>query len=66
MDALRNTHLLGRKLVLEFAAEDTIDPEEEIRKMQKKVGRQMDKVASQKLTGSGRKKFNVEGSEDAE
>jgi len=66
MDALRNTHLLGRKLVLEFAAEDVIDPEQEIQKMQKKVGQQMDRVALQKLTGSGRKKFNVERPDDAE
>ncbi|MCJ1248890.1 Multiple RNA-binding domain-containing protein 1 [Trapelia coarctata] len=61
MDALRNTHLLGRRLVLDFAAEDTVDPEEEIEKMQKKVGRQADKVALQNLTGVGRKKFNVQG-----
>lgn len=63
-DALKDTHLLGRKLVLDFAAEDAADPEEEITKMQKKVGRQIDKVALQKLAGSGRRKFNVEGNEE--
>ena len=61
MSALRDTHLLGRRLVLDFAAEDAIDPEEEIEKMQRKVGKQADKVALQKLAGTGRKKFNVEG-----
>jgi len=61
MNALRNTHLLGRRLVLDFAAEETADPEEEIEKMQKKVGRQADKVALQNLTSIGRKKFNVQG-----
>lgn len=61
MDALRDTHLLGRRLVLEFAAEDAIDPEQEIKEMQRKVGNQADKVALQKLAGTGRKKFNVEG-----
>ena len=66
MDALKDTHLLGRRLVLDFAAEDAIDPEEEIEKMQKKVGRQADKVAVQKLTGVGRKKFNVEGQDDVD
>ena len=66
MDALRDTHLLGRKLVLEFAADDVIDPELEIAQMQQKVGRQADKVALQKLTGTGRKKFNVEGVEDGD
>ena len=64
MDALSNTHLLGRRLVLSFAAEDSIDPEEEIEKMQKKMGKQADKVAIQKLTGSGRKKFNADGQDD--
>ena len=60
MDALRDTHLLGRRLVLDFAAEDAVDPEQEIEKMQRKVGKQADKVALQRLTGSGRKRFNVE------
>ena len=64
MDALKDTHLLGRRLVLDFAAEDAVDPEEEIEKMQKKIGRQADKVALQKLTGMGRKKFNVDENDD--
>lgn len=59
MDALKDTHLLGRRLVIDFAAEDEIDPEQEIAKMQQKAGKQADKVALQRLTGSGRKKFNV-------
>lgn len=63
MDALKDTHLLGRRLVLDFAAEDEIDPEQEIAKMQQKAGSQADKVALQRLTGSGRKKFNLEGNE---
>ena len=61
MDALKDTHLLGRRLVLDFAAEDSVDPEQEIEKMQRRVGKQTDKVAMRKLAGSGRKKFNVEG-----
>ena len=60
MEALRDTHLLGRRLVLEFVAEDAVDPEQEIEKMQQKVGKQSDKVALQRLiAGSGRKKFAV-------
>ena len=66
MDALRDTHLLGRRLVLDFAAGDDIDPEEEIEKMQKKVGRQADKVAIQKLTSVGRKKFNVGAADEGD
>lgn len=64
MNALRDTHLLGRKLVLDFAAEDAIDPEQEIERMQQKVGKQADKVALQRLAGSGRQKFHVEGGDE--
>ena len=60
MDALRDTHLLGRRLVLDFAVEESIDPEQQIEKMQQKVSKQTDKIALQSLAGSGRKKFNVE------
>ena len=64
IDALKDTHLLGRRLVLDFAAEDEIDPEQEIAKMQEKAGKQADKVALRRLVGTGRKKFNVEGNDD--
>jgi len=64
MDALKNTHLLGRRLVLEYASQDAVNPEEEIRKIEKKVGEQVNKVKLQKLTGNGRKKFNVGAQED--
>ena len=63
-DALKNTHLLGRRLVLDFATADLIDPEEEIRAMEKKVGQQAEKVELQKLAGPGRKKFVVGGARD--
>ena len=66
MDALKNTHLLGRRLVLDFAAEDIIDPEKEIEAMQQKVGQQANNIAIQKLTGTGRKKFNVDDDHDPE
>jgi len=65
LEALKDTHLLGRRLVLEFAAADAVDAEEEIEKMQKKVGNQVNKVAIENLTGRGRKKFNIQG-EDAD
>ena len=66
LDALRDTHLLGRRLVLDFAAEDAVDPEHEIEKMQQKVGNQADKVALQRLAGSGRKKFQIERDDEPE
>ncbi|POS84227.1 hypothetical protein EPUL_004616 [Erysiphe pulchra] len=64
LEALKNTHLLGRRLVLEFAAAEALDAEEEIEKMQKKVSSQVNKVALQKLTGGGRKKFDMESNEN--
>lgn len=60
MEALAGSHLLGRRLNMEFAAEESIDPEAEIERMSKKVGRQADKVALQKLTGGSRKKFSLD------
>ncbi|KAJ5084814.1 hypothetical protein NUU61_009393 [Penicillium alfredii] len=66
MDALKNTHLLGRRLVLEFANEEAVDPEEEIAKIEKKVGEQVDRVKAQQLMGTGRKKFIVGAQEDEE
>ncbi|KAJ5996123.1 hypothetical protein N7499_007562 [Penicillium canescens] len=65
MDALKNTHLLGRRLVLEFANEEAVDPEEELARLEKKVGEQVDRVKLQQLTaGAGRKKFTVGGQEE--
>jgi multiple RNA-binding domain-containing protein 1 len=65
MDALRNTHLLGRRLVLEFASADAIDPEKEIEKIENKVDAQVNRVKLKQLTGSGRKQFRVDaGDED--
>lgn len=44
-----------------------MDAEEEIAKMQKKIGGQVNKVALQKLTGKGREKFEIgdENEDDA-
>lgn len=64
--ALRDTHLLGRKLVLDYAEAETADAEEEIEKMQKKVGGQVKKVALQQLTNRGRTKVNIGGEAEDE
>ncbi|TVY26745.1 Multiple RNA-binding domain-containing protein [Lachnellula hyalina] len=66
LEALKDTHLLGRRLVIEFASGDALDAEEEIEKMQKKVSGQVNKVALQNLTGGGRKKFNIDGNDGEE
>ena len=64
MDALKDTHLLGRRLVLDFAAGEAEDAEAEIEKMQQKVGAQVNKVALRKLTSGGRKKFTTATEEE--
>ncbi|KAI1082035.1 RNA-binding domain-containing protein [Whalleya microplaca] len=66
LQALQDTHLLGRRLILQYAEAEAIDPEEEIAKMQKKVGGQVNKVALQKLTGGGRKKVTLGGGGEEE
>lgn len=60
MNALKHTHLLGRRLVLEFAAESAVDAEEEIKRMQEKVGKQTHKVTLQRLMGTSRQKFTMD------
>lgn len=66
LESLKSTHLLGRRLVLDFAEEDVLDPEEEIEKMRQKVSKQVDRTAFHKLTGAGRerKKFEIGNEED--
>lgn len=66
MDALKNTHLLGRKLVLEYASADAVDPEEEIQNIEKKMGQQVDRVKLQGLLRTDRKKFVVGAQENEE
>ncbi|KAK5069549.1 Multiple RNA-binding domain-containing protein 1 [Lithohypha guttulata] len=64
MEALGNTHLLGRRLVLEFAQGDNVDPEEEIRAIEKKVEQQSNRVHINSLKGPGRKKFSLDTARD--
>jgi len=62
LNSLKDTHLLGRRLVIDFAEADEIDPEEQIKAMEKKMRGQVNKVALQQLTG-GRTKVNI-GNDD--
>lgn len=65
MEALSSTHLLGRRLVLQFAEADLDDPEETIKAMEKKAGKQSHLTAVSKLmTGSTRKKFTADPGQD--
>ncbi|KAL8381408.1 hypothetical protein RB595_005602 [Gaeumannomyces hyphopodioides] len=66
LNALGSTHLLGRKLVLEFAEAEAVDAEEEIAKMQKKTEGQVNKVALQKLIGRGARHKVAIGKDDGD
>lgn len=67
MDALKDTHLLGRRLVLEFVEQEVQDAEEEIERMSKKVGAQVDSVRVKRMVDGGqRKKFRVGGEGEEE
>ncbi|WDK11174.1 RNA recognition domain-containing protein [Colletotrichum graminicola] len=61
LNALRDTHLLGRRLVLDYAEAEAVDAEEEIAKMQRKIGGQVNKVAISQLMGQNRKRVNIGG-----
>lgn len=65
MEALSNTHLLGRKLVLDFAEGEADDPEETIKAMEQKAGRQLHLAAvNRMISGSARRKFAVDSARD--
>lgn len=64
MDQLEGVHLLGRRLVMQFAEQTTGDAEDEIEKMTRKVKKQVatQQLASARLTGKG--KIELEEKED--
>ncbi|KAL2262164.1 hypothetical protein VTK26DRAFT_2275 [Humicola hyalothermophila] len=66
LTALKDTHLLGRRLVIDFADADEVDPEEQIKAMEKKIRGQVNKVALQQLTGGGRKKVSFGDNDEDE
>lgn len=66
MDQLQGVHLLGRRLVMQFAEQSSDDVEEEIEKMTKKVKKQ---VASRELgavRNNSKRKFNLGDNDDDE
>ncbi|KAL9116149.1 MAG: hypothetical protein Q9227_000519 [Pyrenula ochraceoflavens] len=66
LSALKDTHLLGRRLVLEFAAEESVDPEAEIQAIEKKVGVQTEAINLRKAAGQGRRKFDPNAQDEAD
>ena len=64
IEALRATHLLGRRLVMEFAQEEAVDPEQEVLAMEDKVGRQTEMIKLREMTSNGRKAFALGTGDD--
>ena len=64
-NTLRNTHLLGRRLVIDWAEVDSADPEEELAKMRQKVGSKVEKggFLHMRMQG-GRRRFDVEENDE--
>ena len=60
MDQLQGVHLLGRRLVMQYAQEDALDPEEEVERMTKRMKRQ---AATNELSAlkssSGRRRLDI-------
>lgn len=56
MDQLQGVHLLGRRLVMQYAEHDTDDAEEEIERMTKKVAKSVatQQMAAARLAGKGK------------
>ncbi|KAK3954040.1 hypothetical protein QBC32DRAFT_102302 [Pseudoneurospora amorphoporcata] len=64
--SLKDTHVLGRRLVIDFAQAEDIDPEDQIAAMEKKTRAQVNKVALQQLTGTGRAKVTIGDNDEDE
>lgn len=64
MDLLKGVHLLGRRLVMQYAEKESGDAEDEIEKMTQKVKKQAAsrEMAAVRMAGQG--KFQLEESED--
>lgn len=56
IEALKDTHLLGRRLVLDYALQDAQDAEEEIERMTQKASRQSGLVALARLKANSKSK----------
>lgn len=64
MDQLTGVHLLGRRLVMQYAQQESADVDEEIEKMTEKVRRQVDTTKYATLSKlTGKRKLNMDEDE---
>lgn len=64
MDQLQGVHLLGRRLVMEFAEQQSDDVEDEIEKMTQKVKKQVDTTRLGAAMNSGKRRINLDEEEE--
>jgi multiple RNA-binding domain-containing protein 1 len=62
IEALKDTHLLGRRLVLDYAQHDSEDAEEEIDRMTKKASKQTSLVTLVRLKENSKSKVVLDES----
>ncbi|ODQ63330.1 hypothetical protein NADFUDRAFT_72100 [Nadsonia fulvescens var. elongata DSM 6958] len=60
MKSLHGVHLLGRRLVIQYAQQDSVNAEEEISRMQSKVRTQVAKTTVAGMRLSGKRNFELE------
>lgn len=65
LKALQGTHLLGRRLVMQYAQADAVDAQEEIERMEAKVRKQVTQETLQGLRLSGKRRLEL-GEDDNE
>lgn len=66
MDQLQGVHLLGRRLVMQYAEQTSGDVEEEIEKMTKKVKKQVATREMGTIRSNSKRKFDLGDDDDAE
>jgi multiple RNA-binding domain-containing protein 1 len=64
MDQLQGVHLLGRRLVMQYAEQDSGDAESEIEKMTRKVKKQVATQQLGALRSTGKRKLDLEEEDD--
>lgn len=66
MEALKDTHLLGRRMVLDYATEDAGNAEEEIERLSKKIGKQTEMVKLAKMQAKSKETVTLDERGDVE
>lgn len=64
MKSLQGTHLLGRRLVMEYAQQDALNAEEELSRLEAKVQKQVTRETLQGLRLTGKRNLDLEDEDE--